>query len=249
VIYTVFSILRHLICWFDFLCLTAMLYLLSFLPKNLTLAWYPHCFRLWCKLFVRALGVELKLHQKNAHPLPKQYIIIGNHPSAFEDTGMPALFEARFLAKIEVKDWFIFGRISYHAGTLYVKRESKESRKEANQTLQDVLSSGQNIALYPEGGCKGRRIYLPFQYGCFDIAIKTKIPIVPVFLHYEAQESFEWTNHENLVQKIISIIRAPNRTANYYVFDALDPTQFESKENFCQHVEQLYLQWQAKYLE
>jgi 1-acyl-sn-glycerol-3-phosphate acyltransferase len=246
--YKIGKALFLIITWLDLLLATSLLYLLSFLPQKLTTPWYSYLFRSWCWIFIRALGVSLKLHQKNTHALPKQYILIGNHPSALEDIGMPALFPARFLAKEELKSWWILGRISIAAGTFYVKRESKESRKLASVELITLLSKGYNVGIYPEGGCKGRRIYLPFQYGAFDAAIKTGIPILPVFLHYEAQEEFEWQSKETLLQKLWQISNSQNKTANYYVFDAIDPKAFNNKEALCAHVQQLYLQWQDKYL-
>jgi len=235
--------------WLDMLLATALLYVLSFLPQKFTKLWYPYLFRSWCWVFVRALGVSLKLHQKNKNSLPKQFIVIANHPSALEDIGMNALFKARFLAKEEIKNWWIFGRISVAAGTFYVKRESKESRKLASEALINILSQGYNIGIYPEGGCKGRRIHLPFQYGTFDASIKTGVPIVPIFLHYEAQAEFEWRSDESLLQKLWKIYKSPNKTANYYVFDAIYPENFKDKETLCNHVQDLYLQWQDKYLE
>jgi len=176
-------------------------------------------------------------------------LVDGNHPSALEDIGMPALFNARFLAKEQIKDWWILGRISTAAGTLYVKREAKQSRKQAGEALIQTLLAGHNIGLYPEGGCKGRRLFLPFRYGCFEAAIKTGIPIIPVFLHYEAQESFEWLDNQTLLQKIWTILKSQNKTANYYVFDSILPKQFENKESLCDYVEHLYLKWQTQYLE
>jgi lyso-ornithine lipid O-acyltransferase len=247
-IYSIGKFILNIMYWLDLLLATFVLYLLSFLPQYLTHPWYPKLFQYWCWIFIRALGVNLKLHQKNTFPLPKQFILIGNHPSVFEDIGMPALFKARFLAKTELKHWWIVGRISIAMGTLYVKRDSRESRKAASETLIQCLLRKENIALYPEGGCKGRRIHLPFQYGSFDIAIQTGVPIIPVFLHYEAQAAFEWSE-QSLIYKLWEIWRSPNKNANYYVFDAIDPKQFKNKEDLCKHVENLYLQWQSKYLE
>ncbi len=243
-----FAFIRFLVGLLDLILFTLILYLLSFLPKKILGKWYKQVFRYWCRIFVRALRVELYLHQKNVRPLPKHFILIGNHPSAFEDVGMPALFDAHFLAKIEVKDWWLVGRIGQAAGTLYVQREMKESRQEAAQTIKDTLAKKENVALYPEGGCKGRRIYIPFRYGSFDIALQTGVPIVPVFLHYEAQESFEW-QFQHLMYKLWIIMTAPNRRANYYVYDAIDPMQFSSKEALCEHVQALYLKWQQRYLD
>ncbi|MCW8855469.1 MAG: 1-acyl-sn-glycerol-3-phosphate acyltransferase [Gammaproteobacteria bacterium] len=206
-------------------------------------------FRVWCRAFVRALDVDLKLHQKNLNPVPEQYILIANHPSAFEDVGIPALFEVYSLAKIEVKKWWIVGRMSEAAGTLYVKRESKESRHQAAECIKQALDEGKNIALYPEGGCKGKRIFESFRYGAFDVSLKTGVPVLPVFLHYEAQDDFEWRSPHTLIDKLFHFLNTKNNTVNYYVFDAIDPAQFDNKEEYTDYVWNLYIKWQKKYLE
>ncbi|MFI4938118.1 MAG: lysophospholipid acyltransferase family protein [Candidatus Berkiellales bacterium] len=247
-ILSLLSFIRTLIGIIDLIVLTLLLYLLSFLPSFLLKGWYRALFRYWCWVFIRALRVELYLHQKNRRPLPEHYILIGNHPSAFEDLGMSALFDVYFLAKVEVKHWWLVGRISRAAGTFYVQRESKESRQTASDTLREALASGHNVGLYPEGGCKGRRIFIPFRFGPFDLSLQTQTPIVPVFLHYESQSDFEWLN-QHLLYKIWMMFRAQNRHANYYVYDAIDPRQFDSKEAFCDHVQSLYLEWQRRYLD
>jgi len=168
--------LWRLVAIADFIALTAFVYLLSWLP------WpgrHPvaRLFGTWCRAFVRALGVDLRLHQKNLRRLPQRYILIANHPSAFEDIGIPALFDVVSLAKIQVGDWFVVGRISKAAGTLYVDRDDPESRHAAVDTMVKAVESGQNIALYPEGGCKGRRLYKEFLSGAFDVSISTGTPV------------------------------------------------------------------------
>lgn len=237
------------ICWVELALFTAALYALSFLARAWLGDGYFALFRAWCRVFVRALGVDLRLHQKNGRPLPRQYILIANHPSALEDVGVPALFPVRSLAKIEVRDWWWVGRITRAAGTVYVRRESSESRHAASDELADVLARGYSIGIYPEGGCKGRRLHDSFQYGAFALSLKTGIPILPLFLHYEAQEDFEWQPPYTLLDKIRHMMTTRNNRANYYVFDALDPRQFGDKQSYHDHVYGLYQQWQAKYLE
>ena len=242
------GLLWRVICWTELAAFTLLLYLLSWLPAALVPFYYA-LFRVWCRSFVRALGVDLRLHQKNTRPLPEHYILIANHPSAFEDIGIPALFPVHSLAKIEVKDWWFVGRISMAAGSLYVQRESRESRNAAAGQIEEELLKGKNIALYPEGGCKGRRIFDSFRYGAFDISLHTGIPILPVFLHYECQDDFEWRAPQTLLHKIWHMMTTRNNRVNYYVYDALDPAAFPDKVAYAGYAHSKYLEWQARYLD
>lgn len=237
------------VCWLELTVFTLLLYLLSYLPRALIKGFYFSLFRFWCRAFVRALGVDLRVHQKNRRSLPTHYILIANHPSAFEDIGIPAVFPVHSLAKIEVKDWWLVGRISTASGSLYVHRESRDSRNAAAEEIQRHLLNGVNIALYPEGGCKGRRIFESFRYGAFDISLQTGIPILPVFLHYESQDDFEWRDPQTLPDKIWHMMTTRNNRANYYIYDAIDPAGFSDKADFAAHVHSLYLEWQARYLD
>ena len=238
----------RIIAWIELAVFTLFLYLLSYLPRVLR-PFYFSLFRLWCRCFTRALGVELRLHQKNTRALPEHFILIANHPSAFEDIGIPALFPVHSLAKIEVSDWWLVGRISTASGTLYVHRESRESRNAAAEQIESELRQGKNIALYPEGGCKGRRIFESFRYGAFDISLRTGIPILPVFLHYESQDDFEWRSPQTLLDKLWHMSRTQNSRVNYYVYDAIDPAGFIDKKTYAECIHNKYLEWQSRYLD
>lgn len=236
-------------CWIELAIFTVFLYALSWLPRAMTGSYYHTLSRIWCKFLIRALGVNLRLHQKNLNPLPGHYILISNHPSAFEDFGIPSLFDVYPLAKEEVKQWLIIGRIGISANTIYVKREDPESRHKVLDTLVDAVNKGRNVAIFPEGGCKGRRIHSTFQSGAFDVSLKTGVPILPVFLEYEAQETFEWRDPHLLPHKMWHFMTSQNNRANYHVYDAISPEGFSDKREFAEHVRQMYLHWQARYLE
>jgi len=235
--------------WLELTAFTLFLYLLAWLPRSILRYFYHHLFRIWCASFVRALGVDLHLHEKNIRPIPEQYILIANHPSAFEDVGIPSLFNAYPLAKAGVRDWFIVGKINEAAGTMFVKRDNKDSRNAAYESLLQTLESGKNVVIFPEGGCKGRRIHSRFEYGAFDLSLTTGIPILPVFLHYEAQETFEWRAPHTLMHKMWHFMTSQNDQANYYLYDAIYPAGFEDKQVYTEHVHNLYVQWQSRYLE
>jgi 1-acyl-sn-glycerol-3-phosphate acyltransferase len=234
--------------WIELAAFTLLMFLLSYLPTGWRGNWYRRWFQIWCRTWVHALGVELRLHHKNLQPLPERFILVANHPSSFEDIGIPALFDVDCLAKQEVGDWFMVGRISAAAGTIFVRRESAESRRLAADTIAARLAAGRNIALYPEGGIKGPRLQESFRYGAFSIALQTGIPIVPVYLHYEAQHDFHWGRH-SLIDNIRNIMGAANSRANYYLFDAVDPADFDDKVSYSNYLHRQYEAWQTRFLD
>lgn len=243
-----FRLVRKIVGWADFIAFTSLMYLLTWLPWR---GKHPvaRMFNAWCRCFVRALEVDLRLHQKNLKHLPERFILIANHPAAFEDIGIPALFGVVSLATLQVQDWFIVGRISKAAGTLYVDRDDPASRHHAIDAMVEAINAGQNIALYPEGGCKGRRLFHEFQSGAFEVSIRTGIPILPLFLHYEAQDDFEWQSPDSLPDKIRHMMSTVNNRANYYVYDPLDPKDYADKYAMKAAAYALYSKWNAQYLE
>jgi 1-acyl-sn-glycerol-3-phosphate acyltransferase len=245
---SVFRLLRRLLGWIDLALFSVLMFVLGLLPARLIQGFYPRCFWSWCRVFVRALDVDLRIHQHHRYPLPAHYILIANHPSAFEDVGIPAAFSVYSLAKWEVQDWWLVGRIAKAAGTLFVRREQAESRRAALDAMIAAVRAGKRIALYPEGGCKGRRLHSRFLYGAFTLSLETGVPIVPVFIHYEAQEAFEWQG-QTLLQKIWELFTAPNNRAHFHVYDAIDPRDFSCKQTYTDYVYRLYQGWQQQYLE
>ena len=112
----------------------------------------------------------------------------------------------------------------------------------------EALKNGRNVVLFPEGGCHGKRIHHSFKTGAFDASIKTGLPIIPVFLHYEDQEAFEWLDPDSLIDNFWQIITAKKHRANYYVYDAIEPAGFSDKLAYTNHVYSLYLEWQKIHL-
>ena len=250
------EIIKLIFIWTEFLILTPIMYIFSYshFQKNKYFKKsYRFFFRYWSKLFCKAGRLDIRVHQKHLKLLPKQYIVIANHPSMAEDAGMVAVFNARFIAKEEVASWPVFGRITKAAGTVYVKREDSNSRKAAKLKLDSVIKDGDNLGVYVEGGCKGVRIHLPFKSGAFETSVNNNVPIIPVLIHYEAVQDFAWHRVNNGkgthgIKKFFEIFFAKNHICNYYIFDPIHPKDFSDKVKMREYIEQFYLKQQEKYL-
>ena len=69
-------------------------------------------------------------------------LIISNHRTYFDGIVILKNILAYPVAKKEVESWPLVGNIGKATGAIFVKRESKESRKEAINNVRKVLENG-----------------------------------------------------------------------------------------------------------
>ncbi len=74
----------RIICWIELTLFTLLLYVLSYLPRVLLKSFYFRLFQSWSRTFVRALGVDLRVHQKNLHTLQEQNTQNATYASALD---------------------------------------------------------------------------------------------------------------------------------------------------------------------
>ena len=67
--------LKRLLGLVDLAAITVVMYPLSLLPwrGRHPVMWLFHA---WCRAFVRALDVDLRLHEKNLRPLPQVFLVL-----------------------------------------------------------------------------------------------------------------------------------------------------------------------------
>lgn len=238
------SILRFLLA-LDFALIAFLTFLFAYLPMAISKHIIPFMFRLTCKSLLRFLGTRYHIHQKFRENLPKRYILISNHPSGMDLLLLNALFTVYPLAKEGVKKWFLFGRITRAMGAVFVKREDKESRKIAKEKLAQYAKEGKNLLIYPEGGCFGKHLR-PFKYGAFEISMNSGIPILPIYLQYEAENTYEWGDY-GLVYHLYELFISPNKHVHCYIFPPIQPEKFQSISEYNEYVHRLYETWEVEY--
>ncbi|HUN21589.1 MAG TPA: lysophospholipid acyltransferase family protein [Anaerolineales bacterium] len=126
--------------------------------------------------------------------------VFPNHVSFVDIVVMLSLLPMRFLSKEEIRKWLVIGWLAESMGTVFVKRESKDSRAEAREQLGKVALYP-SVVLYPEGKInhEGKELLLPFRLGAFEIAVQHHIPILPCVILYEKPEYVHWGD-ESIIQ-------------------------------------------------
>ena len=94
---------------------------------------------------------------------------------------------AFILSKAEVEDIPVLGYIANYTGIFYLDRKNKNSREAARKAIVEILESGQNVILYPEGTTNIDRNTMDFKLGAFEEAAKNGFRIVPMAIEYKSK--------------------------------------------------------------
>ena len=139
--------------------------------------------KLWGRFIFMWGGIRVKLHY--LHPInPKQvYVITPNHKSYLD---IPACHflpmpQIRFIGKAELNKVPLFGWM-FQRLHIPVQRDQPSAAARSFILSQKVLQSGISMVIYPEGGIKSEFFLAPFKDGPFSLAIRLKIPILPVVI-------------------------------------------------------------------
>lgn len=133
-----------------------------------------------CGRLLRGIGVHISA---NTTP-PTRGLIVSNHLSYVDILVLSTVTGCSFVSKTEVKNWPIFGTFAKLAGTVFVRRESRNDSHRAQSDLQQVLANGECVVLFPEGTTSDNSQVLPFRSPMFQAAIEADAPLTPCAISY-----------------------------------------------------------------
>lgn len=229
-----------------FLLITVLGWLASFLPTGSKRWFHLSVYHYWSKAFLNLFYFEEITHRENKKPLPKQYILISNHYSGVDTIWLPAKFKAVPLAKSDLSKWPVIGSILKAAGMIFVSRHESRSRAKSVDLVLKTLNKGNNVLIFPEGGCHGRYL-VPFKDGAFTISKLSGIPIVPAYVYYEDEDTYELKNNEGSDYLLQCLFKRKSRNIHLHLFDAFYPADYETAEEYKADVFKLYQKTQVRY--
>lgn len=169
------------------------------------------CFLISCGIFTSHKYVDIDYEKY----LGKQYdktetysASVCNHISWLDIMIMMGDNGCGFITNIGVKNYYFIGTVCTWIGSIYVDRQSKESRSDSLSTLEKKLKDiyekrdFSSLCIFPEGTTSNGQYLLPFKKGAFT----SFLPLQPNVIKIETQKSLslamdiiEITNHLLLV--------------------------------------------------
>lgn len=112
-------------------------------------------------------------------------VVMGNHRSYVDAILFPVQFPVVYVARRETKSWPIIGWGATLLGTIWVDRNSKDSRRQTRATVRQRLAEGMGVVIFPEGTTYRGPDLLEYRPGMFYTCAEEGFPIVPVALEYK----------------------------------------------------------------
>jgi len=152
-------------------------------------------FRLACNCVKLLLNLKLKVI---GTPPETTGVIMSNHRSYIDVIMMPSKNPYVVVAKKEVRSWPVIGRAAAAIGTMFVDRDSPESRANTRMGIQERLEKGTSVLIYPEGTTFEGPGILPFKPGMFRTCAEAGFPVIPVAVEYK-DKSMAWIGDDTFV--------------------------------------------------
>lgn len=138
----------------------------------------------WAWWLVRFSGAKLTIEGAENLKLPTNAVYVSNHTS-YMDT--PVIFSAlpvqfRILARRQLWRIPFIGWYLNRSGQIPINTENPQASLASLGIGLKALRNGMNLFVFPEGGRTPNGVMKPFLAGAAYLAIRGKVPIVPIAL-------------------------------------------------------------------
>ncbi len=156
------------------------------------------------------LNIKIKVINEEKLPQDGQYLLISNHRSIIDPliveiaTQNSSIF-GYWIAKKELYDSLFFGKFTRNAGTILLDREASQMSG-FFKDIKSCVKDGNSVFIFPEGTRNKTDAELTeFKEGSQIIAIKNRLPILPVFIRSKADGILKSAINDSTEQRIIEI--------------------------------------------
>lgn len=180
----------------------------------------------WAKKLVGNFQIDVQVEGEVSED--PSTLFVGNHISYVDiPVLMSVVKDLTFVAKAEIKNWPVIGAAASKAGTVFVKRDSGNSRLDARHGIKSALIDGKRIAVFPSGTTTLKE-ELPWKVGAFKIANEAGAKIQPFRITYTPKREVAYIDDDIIMSHVFNLTKVPSILAKvefHTPTSIIDPVQ------------------------
>ena len=138
----------------------------------------------YCQLALRSLNIQLSF-QGTLPGKEENFLIVCNHCSYLDILILYSFLKNPcFIVAQDILGTRFLGNIAKYADSYGVERKRLNKLKEDISTIKNILLSGRNVILFPEGATGNGEALLQFKQPFFESAILSKKKVSPLCINY-----------------------------------------------------------------
>jgi 1-acyl-sn-glycerol-3-phosphate acyltransferase len=160
---------------------------------------------------LEALNIHVSIENEENLPKEGQYLVVINHRSIIDPPIVEvALKDTKifgpWISKKELYNSFFFGLFVRNAGSILLDREKSQMSGFFADT-KTAVKRGESIFIFPEGTRnKSDKKLTAFKEGARIIALKNRLPILPLYIKSHAPEALGRSLNNTSVEENITIV-------------------------------------------
>jgi lyso-ornithine lipid O-acyltransferase len=153
-------------------------------PQASREAYRAEWLRNWAKVQLKILDAEL-LGDTNLRDYPGPTLVLCNHRSAIDIVAMTQIFAPHMVSRDDIARWPFLGYAAKALGTIFVDRQNARSGAQAVRAMEESLTRGETVCIFPEGTTFVGDEVRPLKGGAVKAAMRTGARIIPVGIAYD----------------------------------------------------------------
>lgn len=170
----------------------------------------------WARTMLKITDVRVMV--SGAPVLTEPCLFVSNHMGYLDIPVLKGLLDASFIAKSEVRRWFIFGPAAAAARTVFVDRSNQESRKSvADQIGRFIMEQQRSVCVFPEGTSSSHG--KDWKRGSLVIAEKFHIRVQPIRIAFKPLRPCAYITRDNFLTHLWRLLDHRDNVAYVHIFE------------------------------